>query len=308
MAVTNYYTVGGEIIGEHTAGQSRLDYVPDALGNVTSTINQSLTVESTARFMPYGASLASSGSGSEFAWIGTLGSRSTGRPHIEQYNRARHLSSVDGRWLSVDPQWPRESAFGYSAQNPTSAADSSGLQNPYCGPRNPYSGLFDPRGWQSWGEGLVKSVAGFPGRLYDSVAGFVEEHWPPCFPPTNRYQAADCFAEFLARIDRTGVVDYFVKFGYGNCCGLKRRCSGPNQGENGGKNCLDNACGEHDACLAGPMDYFNRNTQCSCNAKLCNAARTCNCAGASNRSECLNAAGLIIAFYCVVVPRALHCQ
>ena len=28
MATTYYYTVNSEIIGEHTAGQSRLDYLP----------------------------------------------------------------------------------------------------------------------------------------------------------------------------------------------------------------------------------------------------------------------------------------
>jgi hypothetical protein len=35
MATTNYYTVNSEIIGELTAGQSRLDHLPDALGSWT---------------------------------------------------------------------------------------------------------------------------------------------------------------------------------------------------------------------------------------------------------------------------------
>jgi hypothetical protein len=49
MAVT-YYTVNGEIIGEHTAGSSRLDYLPDALGSVIATVDQTLTLQSTARY------------------------------------------------------------------------------------------------------------------------------------------------------------------------------------------------------------------------------------------------------------------
>ena len=40
MAVTNYYTVNGALIGEKTAGGSRTDYLTDALGNVTATVNQ----------------------------------------------------------------------------------------------------------------------------------------------------------------------------------------------------------------------------------------------------------------------------
>ncbi len=39
MPVTNYYTVNGEIIGERTAGSPRVDYLTDALGSVTATVN-----------------------------------------------------------------------------------------------------------------------------------------------------------------------------------------------------------------------------------------------------------------------------
>ena len=40
MAVTNYHTVNGRIIGETTSG-TRTDYLTDALGSVTATVNQS---------------------------------------------------------------------------------------------------------------------------------------------------------------------------------------------------------------------------------------------------------------------------
>ena len=73
MAVTNYYSVEGEIIGEHTIGSSRLDYLPDALGSVVSTIDQRLIVQSTARFKPYGATLAATGSHQNYGWVGQPG-------------------------------------------------------------------------------------------------------------------------------------------------------------------------------------------------------------------------------------------
>jgi hypothetical protein len=38
MAVTNYYSAGGELLGEKTAGGQRLDYLTDALGLVTATV------------------------------------------------------------------------------------------------------------------------------------------------------------------------------------------------------------------------------------------------------------------------------
>jgi len=128
MAVTNYYTIAGEIIGEHTAGQSRLDYVPDALGSVTATINQSLTVESTARYKPYGASLASTGPAPMFGWVGrTGGYRTTGLPHTDVYVRARHVGSLDGAWTTIDPLWPGEQPFGYGKNSPTVRTDRLGL-------------------------------------------------------------------------------------------------------------------------------------------------------------------------------------
>ena len=73
MAVTNYYTVNGEIIGEHTAGQSRLDYLPDALGSVVGTVDQTLTIKSTARYKPYGAGLSSTGTQVKYGWNGRSG-------------------------------------------------------------------------------------------------------------------------------------------------------------------------------------------------------------------------------------------
>jgi len=85
MPVTNYYTVQGEIIGEHTAGQSRLDYLTDGLGSVIATVDQTLTVKSTARYKPYGADLETTATQPAFGCVGKPGFRRTGRPHAYLY-------------------------------------------------------------------------------------------------------------------------------------------------------------------------------------------------------------------------------
>jgi len=134
MAVTNYYTVSGEIIGEHTAGQSRLDYIPDALGSVTQTVNQSLTVESTARYMPYGANLATTGTQPMFGWVGSSGSyRRTELSHSDIYVQTRHGASAEGRWTSIDALWPHERTYCYVLGSPVSAIDPTGTQGPGSG-------------------------------------------------------------------------------------------------------------------------------------------------------------------------------
>ena len=128
MPTTYYYTVNNEIIAEHTLGQSRLDYVTDALGSVIATVDQTLTVQSTARYKPYGATLASTGNDLTFGYTGSTGSRTTGLPHTDLYNRNRHVGSVEGRWTTVDTLWPDEAAYSFVTANPTTLTDPSGLQ------------------------------------------------------------------------------------------------------------------------------------------------------------------------------------
>jgi RHS repeat-associated protein len=127
MPVTNYYSAFGEIIGERKTGQSRLDYVTDALGSVIATVDQTLTVKSTARYKPYGADLATTGSQVAFGWVGAPGYRRTGRIHQDIYVRARHASTAEGRWTTVDPLWAEELAYVYVGGNTTTLDDPSGL-------------------------------------------------------------------------------------------------------------------------------------------------------------------------------------
>jgi len=131
MAVTNYYSVEGEVIGEATGGV-RTDYLTDALGSVTGTVNASSVVVNTYRYKPYGATLAKTGTGADpiFGWVGSAGYAGTGKAHSEMCVRARHYSSASGRWTSKDPigqdggDW---NYYRYAENSPVGRTDPTGL-------------------------------------------------------------------------------------------------------------------------------------------------------------------------------------
>ena len=131
MPVTNYYTIDGEIIGEKTTGGSRVDYLTDALGSVTVTVDQSAQVVNAYRYKPYGTQLSKTGVAADpaFQWVGTRGYRQTGRQYSETYVRARHYSSALGAWTTQDPIRSRGgwNYYGYVQQSPTVWTDPSGL-------------------------------------------------------------------------------------------------------------------------------------------------------------------------------------
>ena len=95
MPVTNYHTVNGQIIGETTAGV-RTDYMVDALGSVTGTVNQSGQVVNTYRYKPYGALLAKTGTGADpkMGWVGSRGYRATGRSCLDRCTNHAIWSSL----------------------------------------------------------------------------------------------------------------------------------------------------------------------------------------------------------------------
>ena len=130
MGTTYYYTVNDEIIGEHTFGQSRLDYVTDALGSVISTVDQTLSVQSTARYKPYGAILSETGNQPRYGYVGSPGYRATGVPHSELYVRLRHVSTTEARWTTPDPIWPWQLCYAYVRSMPTSIVDPWGDSPP----------------------------------------------------------------------------------------------------------------------------------------------------------------------------------
>ena len=99
MAVTEYYTVNGKLMGE-TGPNGDLDYMTDALGSVTGTLSSTGTVQNTYHYKPYGALLVRVGAFPDpaFLWAGFAGYSQTGRIFSELYVRARHFTTPAAAW------------------------------------------------------------------------------------------------------------------------------------------------------------------------------------------------------------------
>jgi RHS repeat-associated protein len=127
MGVTNYFSANGMLLGED-GPNGKVGYLTDALGSVTSTLNQAGAVLNTYRYKPYGSQLSKTGTAPdpEFSWVGLRGYRQTGLDHTDIYIRRRHFSSIEGRWTTVDALWPTEPPFAYAGNRPVRVVDPTG--------------------------------------------------------------------------------------------------------------------------------------------------------------------------------------
>ena len=145
MSVT-YATVHGRLVEENRGGVVT-EYVPDTLGNVIMTTNESGTVTSTTTYWPFGEVRTQTGTNpSPWGFCGVWGYLTDAVSRM--YVRARHYRADTSRWLAVDPLWPVESAYGYVGGRPTLYADPFGLSA--CYPPRCIDLLF--------GEGLAKGA------------------------------------------------------------------------------------------------------------------------------------------------------
>lgn len=137
MPKRQYHIVNGKIIGETTGGV-RTDYLTDALGSVTGTVNQSAQVRNTYRWKPYGSLLASTGADPDpgVGWNGTWGYRPTSRLRASHYVVHRHYDQISGQWTTPVPLWWQvrrfEKPFSYAAGTPVRLIDASGLDPTRC--------------------------------------------------------------------------------------------------------------------------------------------------------------------------------
>jgi len=127
MAVTNYFSANGRLLGEN-GPNGRVDYLTDALGSVTTTVNGSGAVLNRYRYKPSGALLSKTGTAPDpkFTWVGSRGYRQTSLAFSDAYVRARHFSSLIGCWSSVDPRWPMQRPYSYVVSNPSTGVDTAG--------------------------------------------------------------------------------------------------------------------------------------------------------------------------------------
>ena len=120
-----YLTVDGEILSEKRGADKR-DYLPDPLGSTAALLDSSQIKSDTFTYWPYGEVRTRTGSTpTPFQFVGTLGYYTDlGTDRV--YVRARIYIPSLGRWLTADPLWPREDAYGYAALRPVMVQDASG--------------------------------------------------------------------------------------------------------------------------------------------------------------------------------------
>jgi RHS repeat-associated protein len=124
MSVT-YATVHGRLVEENRGGLVT-EYVPDTLGNVIMTTDESGTVTSTTTYWPFGEVRSQTGSNpSPWGFCGVWGYLTDAVSRM--YVRARYYRADASRWLTVDPVWPIEQTYQYVDGTPTTITDRTGL-------------------------------------------------------------------------------------------------------------------------------------------------------------------------------------
>ena len=110
-----YHTVNGMLIGETSNGVRR-GYLPDALGSVVATVDNTGSVENRYWYKPFGVLLAKEGTGPDphFRWRGSLAYRSSVTSVSAVYGSIRHLDVFAGQWTSVDSFWPTVAPYSLS--------------------------------------------------------------------------------------------------------------------------------------------------------------------------------------------------
>ncbi|MHB8638021.1 MAG: RHS repeat domain-containing protein [Fimbriimonadaceae bacterium] len=129
MGKTSYYSAGGELYGESTAGVATT-YMSDALGSTIGTVT-SAGVRNRYTYSPYGVVTSKTGTDPDprFLWNGRSGYRETARAHASHYVRARIFDDEAAQWTTLDRFWPEEAPYAYAGQRPATLVDPSGLFN-----------------------------------------------------------------------------------------------------------------------------------------------------------------------------------
>lgn len=122
MAVTTYTTIDRVIVHEDRNGVQR-NYRCDTLGS-TVTLTDATTTTDTMAYWPFGEIRSRTGTNStSFLYVGTRGYYASS---ALIYVRARHYGQKMGRWMTVDPNWPRSEAYSYVNNRVTSFIDPTG--------------------------------------------------------------------------------------------------------------------------------------------------------------------------------------
>ena len=122
-----YTTIDGVLVHEDRGGVKR-QYIGDPLGSLVGELDENQNLTYTAEYWPYGEVRIESGNKqSEWGFVGLLGYLKDLATLL--YVRARHYIPQKARWVTVDPLWPQERAYGYGNTSPTVNIDPRGNQS-----------------------------------------------------------------------------------------------------------------------------------------------------------------------------------
>ena len=154
MAMSVVYTnFNSRIVKESRGGVERY-YAPDTLGSTALLLDSTGTVTDTFTYWPFGEVRSHTGtSTTPFTFVGTLGYYFSLAANWF-YVRARFYQQTVGRWLTVDPLWPKLGAYDYVLNSPVTFVEPSGMQAapPTFFPAGPQPSLPITCGgqWNSW--------------------------------------------------------------------------------------------------------------------------------------------------------------
>jgi RHS repeat-associated protein len=121
-----YSNFCGMVVSETRSGVES-DYVSGTLGSTIGLMGSTGTLTDRWEYWPYGEVVSRTGtSATPLTFLGVLGYFQDVLSKL-LYVSARHLRVDLARWLTLDPLWPAQKAFGYVANMPTEIADPSGL-------------------------------------------------------------------------------------------------------------------------------------------------------------------------------------
>lgn len=124
-----YSTFCGQIVHQNVGGILH-DLIADLLGSTAALIDSTGAILGTYEDTPYVEIEKHSGTDTPSNFVGTLGYYRDMLGSALTYIRARWYKSLYGRWMTVDPLWPEETAYGYVNGTPTIFGDPAGLS---CG-------------------------------------------------------------------------------------------------------------------------------------------------------------------------------
>ena len=188
--------------------------------------------------------------------------------------------------------------------------------------------------WDYWPYGEIRSRTGATSTPFQYVGtlGYFRDHATQTYvraryykQSLGRWQTVDSLwprrtayqyvsSRPVSYVDPSGLVEVGyspvfddninpLAFGYGNCCGLNRRCNCSDASPGGrGIDCVDRACALHDQCAAGLLNYIFQ--QGACARFICALVGQClssgQCKQSKYRAECEKAGTMIMIFYCSV--------